>query len=247
MSQSDFRAALLDPDRSPPAGLTDPHGRPAGRRFNVYRNNVTVSLTEALRQAFPVVRALVGDEFFSAMALDFLRAHPPSSPLLMFYGEAMPGFLESFPPVAHLGYLPDIARLELALRQAYHADDAAPVAPETLQSLAPDVFVAARLELAPALRLIPSRWPLHSIWSANARGTPIPKSATGEDVLVVRPGFDPEPVLLPAGSAPFVAGLLAGRTVGQAIDETEEFDLAATLGALLEGDAIVGIIPGESA
>ena len=110
MSQAEFRAALLDPARLAPPGLTAPDGRPAGRRFDVYRNNVTVSLTEALRQAFPALRKLVGEDFFAAMAREHLRAHPPASPVLMFYGGAMPAFLETFPPVAHLPYLAAEAR-----------------------------------------------------------------------------------------------------------------------------------------
>ena len=245
MNQSDFRAALLDPARPAPAGLTDPQGRPAGRRFDVYRNNVTVSLTEALRQAFPAVRKLVGEEFFTAMARDFLRAHPPTSPLLMFYGDAMPGFLETFPPVAHLGYLPDIARLELALRQAYHAADADAVAPEALQALSPDALVAARLRLAPSVRLLRSRWPVHAIWSANMRGTPAPKLAEAEDVLVTRPDYDPEPMRLPPGAAPFVAALMAGETVGAALDAAGAFDLTATLGLLIGARAIAAVQPGD--
>ncbi|WP_347312883.1 HvfC/BufC N-terminal domain-containing protein [Defluviimonas sp. SAOS-178_SWC] len=245
MSQSEFRAALLDPDRPAPAGLIDPQGRPAGRRFDVYRNNVTASLTEALRQAFPVVRALVGDAFFSAMARDFLRAHPPASPLLMFYGDRMPAFLAAFPPVAHLGYLPDIARLELALRQSYHAADAEPVAAEALQALAPDAFVAARLTLAPALRLVRSRWPIHAIWQANARGGAAPKTTVPEDVLIVRPDYDPDPIRLPDGAAPFVEALMAGETVGSALDAAGEFDLTATLGLLIGARAIVAIKTGD--
>lgn len=245
MSQTEFRAALLDPGRPAPPGLTDPAGRPAGRRFDVYRNNVTHSLTEALRQGFPVLRKLLGDDFFAALAREHLRAHPPASPLLMFYGADLPGFLERFPPVAHLGYLPDVARLELALRDSYHAADAGPVPPEMLQRLAPETFLASRLALAPSLRLLRSRWPVHAIWSANMRGTAPPAAALPEDVIILRRDFDPEPALLPEGAAPFLAALLAGRTVGAALDAAPAFDLTATLGLLIGGNAIVAIETGD--
>lgn len=245
MSQTEFRAALLDPERPVPAGLTDPQGRPAGRRFDVYRNNVTVSLTEALRQAFPVIRKLVGEEFFTAMAREHVRAHPPTSPLMMHYGRNMPVFLENFPPVQHLGYLPDIARLELALRESYHAADAAPVPAEALQALSPDVLTASRLTLAPSIRLIRSRWPIHAIWSANMRGTDAPKAAVAEDVLIARPDYDPEPHCLPDGAAPFIAALIGGETVADALEAGPEFDLIAMLGLLLATRAIVEITPGD--
>jgi hypothetical protein len=240
MSQGDFRAALLDPDLPVPAGITDPEGRPAPRRFNVYRNNVTVSLTEALRQAFPVVRALVGEEFFTAMARVHLRAHPPRSPLLMLYGEDMPAFLEGFDPVRHLGYLPDVARLELALRRSYHAADADAVPAQPLQSLAPERFLASRIAFAPAARLLRSRWPVATIWAANARGGPQPRAAVAEDVLITRAGYDPEPVLLPTGAGPFIAALMNRETVSEALEKAPEFDLTATLGILLSGAAITG-------
>ncbi|MCB2109905.1 MAG: putative DNA-binding domain-containing protein [Defluviimonas sp.] len=241
MSQREFRNALLSPDLPPPPGLTGPDGRPAGRRFEVYRNNVAVSLTDALRLGFPVVRTLLGDDFFTALAHEFLRAHPPVSPILMLYGAALPDFLAGFGPVAHLGYLPDVARLELALREAYHAADAAAVAPEALQALSPGALMAARLGLAPAVRLLRSRWPVLAIWSANVHGTEAPRSATGEDVLVVRPGYDPEPLLLAPGAAAFIAALQDGLTVGAAIEAAGPFDLTATFGCLLQGGAITTI------
>ena len=95
--QDAFVSALFAPDAPVPEGLSDPEGRPAGKRFDVYRNNVAVSLTEALLTAFPVVAKLLGDANFRSVAGVYLRQHPPQSPLLMFYGEEMPGFLEAFP------------------------------------------------------------------------------------------------------------------------------------------------------
>jgi hypothetical protein len=41
--QTGFATALLDPARPAPEGLVNPFGGPAGKRFDVYRNNVAVS------------------------------------------------------------------------------------------------------------------------------------------------------------------------------------------------------------
>ncbi|MBL9053874.1 MAG: putative DNA-binding domain-containing protein [Tabrizicola sp.] len=242
MSQSLFAAALLDPEAAVPAGLVDPTGRPAPKRFSVYRNNVASSLTRALEAAFPTVRKLVGDEFFAAMAVVFLRAHPPKSRMLMLYGEEMPVFLESFPPVAHLGYLPDMARLDQAMRESYHAADSQPLSEAAFQRLLGEDIAALRLRLAPSLRLIRSRWPICAIWAANHEGGPKP-APKAEDALVLRPEFDPRPWPLPAGGGVLVQELLAGRTLGESLDTAGEMpDLPNILGHLVAGRAIIGVL-----
>src|SRR3546814_8116855 len=78
----EFALALLDPERAVPKGLVGPDGEPSARRFAVYRNNVFVGLTDALRAGFPCIVRLVGDDFFAAMARVFAAATPPSSPVL---------------------------------------------------------------------------------------------------------------------------------------------------------------------
>ncbi len=244
--QSDFTRAVLDPDLAVPDGLTDPQGRPAGKRFAVYRNNVVVSLTEALEAAYPVVRKLVGEEFFRATAGVYLRQHPPGSALMMAYGAEFPEFLQTFPPAAGIAYLPDVARLERALRQSYHAADAAPVDPAMLQQMPSDRLMEARLRLAPALRLLRSDWPIHALWLANTRPDAPKPQMKPEDVLVVRPGYDPRPVLLGPGAAAFIAALHDGETLAAALEAAgEELDLAATLGQLLAGHAISRILEGD--
>lgn len=240
MTQDAFTQALLDPKLPVPEGLVDPQGRPAARRFDIYRNNVASSLTDVLVAAFPAVVRLVGDAFFRAMALEFLRAHHPRTRILMLYGAEFPAFLQSFPPVAHLGYLPDVARLEQALREAYHAADAGPVDGATLAALPADRLMQTRLILQPALRLIRSPWPVHSIWRATLENGASPEMAA-QDVLVTRRGFDVAPHLLPRGGGAFMTALLAGETFESALNSVdEEFDLQQVFGMLLTAGAIVG-------
>lgn len=242
VGQDDFAAAVLAPDRPVPKGLSNPDGQPATKRFDVYRNNVVISLTEALGVAFPAVAKLLGGETFDRLAGTFVRAHPPASPVLMLYGAALPAFLEDFAPLKHIGYLPDVARLEQAIREAYHAADADPVPPQALAALPPEELTAAWITLAPALRLIRSPWPVHAIWQFNMiDGAPKPAMAA-QDVAVFRPAFDPEPVLLGPGAAAFIMAVQDGFTIGDAFERATaaapDFDFAHLLGQLMTGQAI---------
>lgn len=238
MSQSAFVAALLDPALPVPSGLVDPTGRPADKRFDVYRNNVAGGLTKALEAGFPAVRKLVGPPFFAAMVGVFLRAHPPRSRLLMIYGDAFPAFLSAFQPVAHLGYLADVARLEQAIRESYHAADHVSA---VLGTVTPDGLLGRSLRLAPSIRVVRSRWPVHAIWVANMAGGPAPVPG-GQDVLVVRRGFDPVPHLLPPGGGAFVAALMARVRLAEAIDAGGEgFEAGAALGLLIAAGAIAEV------
>jgi hypothetical protein len=241
--QADFAAALLDPDTVVPDGLSDPHGRPAPKRFSIYRNNVVASLTRALEAAFPTVRKLVGDEFFAAMAVVFLRAHPPTSRIMMLYGDALPGWLEKFPPVAHLGYLPDVARLDQAMRESYHSADADPLTKDEIRHLTEADLGGMRLILAPSLRLIRSRWPIQSIWVANAEGGPAPRPGA-ETALILRPQYDPRPYRISPADGAFVQALMEGLTLGQSLDQAGgEVGLQTLLSLLVEGRAIIGASP----
>lgn len=242
VTQDQFRAALLDSAQAVPEGLLDANDAPAGRRFNVYRNNVAVSLTEAMHQAFPVITKLLGAQNMDGLAGIFLRQHPPSSPLMMHYGEAFPEFLAGMQQLSHLGYLPDVARLELALRRSYHAADSTPISPEEL-AIDSEVLMAATVEFAPTMSLIRSQWPIASIWTFNTvEGSPKPQ-AVAEDVLITRVEFDPEPHVLPSGGADWIGALMAGKTISEAHELAEGlspgFDLGATLALLLQGGAII--------
>ncbi len=240
--QAAFKAAILDPAAAVPDGIINPDGAPASKRFDVYRNNVAVSLSDALEAAFPVVRKLVGDAFFRAMAGVYLRKHPPKTPLMMFYGEAMPQFLRRFEPAKSIAYLSDVAALELALRHAYHAADAEPVDAQALTALAPDALMGAKLRIAPATQTVTSDYPVHAIYRSNTVADAPKPVMQAEAVLITRPGFDPELHPINAAAAKCIAALKDGQSLGQALATADDtLDLGATLGLLLAQRAVTEI------
>lgn len=242
---ADFAERLLLPDGGLPAGLIRPDAAPAPKRYAVYKNNVAVSLTEALETGFPVIAQLVGTEFFQAMAGVYLRAHPPTSPVMTRYGATFPTFLEGFGPAQSLPYLADVARLEFALRESYHAADHVPLAATALGEIAPEALMTAGITLAPSLRMLRSRWPVHGIWCANTQEDAAEPIDRAEAVLILRPAYDPVPHLLPPGGATFLGALTAGASFGAALTKATEavadFDLSPVLSLLIEGQAIAEI------
>ncbi|MBW8448359.1 MAG: DNA-binding domain-containing protein [Arenimonas sp.] len=243
--QSGFAAAVTDLALPVPKGLAAWTGNRPTRRFGVYRNNVRMGLTGALATRFPATEAIVGPEFFSAMAEAFVAAHPPRSPLLLAYGDDFAGFVQGFVPAAGLAYLPDVIRLEAARSRAYHAADAKPLAAADLASVAPERLADLVLEPHPSLVLLRSAHPVVTLWAMNAGALPLAPITdwAGEDALIVRPHMAVEVHRLPPGGAAFFAALSTGQTLGEAAEaafaQAPAFDLAASLAALITTGAFV--------
>lgn len=236
--QRDFTTALLEPDARLPAGLVTPDGRPATKRFNVYRNNVVVSLIDALGAAYPVVKKLVGDEFFDAMAGVYVRAHPPKTPLMILYGEDFPSFLAHFDPAKSVAYLPDVARLERARRECWHAADDPLADPSILADLAAEKLMDVRFVLHASVRLVASAYPIASIWQANFAEEPTPLPKEGQEVLVARPKMEMVMNILPKGGFAFLDAIHKGKTLGEAAESAatadEAFDLSDNLAGVFQ-------------
>ncbi len=242
--QSGFAAAVLDAGAPIPPGLVGPDGNPSARRFAVYRNNVIVGLSESMRITFPAVEKIVGEEFFMAMARAYVVAEPPRSPMLLEYGGGFPDFVERFPPAATLPYLADVARIECAWKEAFHAPEAAPLPAAALAAIPQERLAELRLRLHPSLRIVSSRYPALTIWRMNVEGgvpAPVDLNAGGEDALVVRPAANVEVRFVPPGGAVFIRRLGEGAPLGEAANDAlaaaDDFDLSASLAGLISAGA----------
>jgi hypothetical protein len=252
MSQLGFGSALLNSDLPVPEGVIGPRGKSANKRFAVYRNNMTVSLIEALASVFPAVQRLVGEDFFRDMARVYLLEQPPRTPLMFEYGGGFAAFLERFEPVSRLVYLPDIARLERAWLDAFHAADAEPLKPEALGAVPADRLGDITFTPHPATRIVQSRYAAVSIFSASREERPLDgiRPFDPEDGLITRPHYDVQVRQLPPGAAVFFEALITGKPLGEAASLTLEqhpgFDLPSAISAMLEAGVFSACSPGRA-
>ncbi len=242
--QRAMSAGILD--GAPPASLLSlvrADAIPADGRVRVYRNNTFISLTEALKATFPVVLRLVGDGFFQFAADAFIRHNPPTSPRVALYGAAFADFLSAFDPARHLPYLPDVARLEWAINESYHAVDASMLDPRAIAAVPIARYADLMFIPHPSCRLIASPYPIEAIWRANRpdRDGAASLDAPSSHLLVHRYDLDVRLAEIGRAGHAFLAAIVAGSFLGRAYEDAARIDPDFELASALSGHLARGI------
>ncbi len=231
-----FSAVIRTGAEFAPGALNCPR-YPEERGVNVYRNNYRGNLHDTLAGAYPVIRQLVGEDFFRLLAKRFIEQHPSRSGNLHRYGSEMAEFLTHFENTQHLAYLPDMARLEWAYHHAYFAADVAPFDLARLASIYPESYAGLRWRLHPSCALLTTAYPVAAIWQAHQDGVDsdfnIDLASGGENLLVYRNGLNIEIVHVAPASLHWLAQLQQDVSMGVATETTlsihPEFGVATAL------------------
>lgn len=241
--QADFATALRDPDAPVPA-LFAPCDAEA--RFAVYRNNSAVAEIGALKEQFPTVLQLVGEDAFSGIARAFARKNPPRSPILGDYGAEFPEFVAEFLSEHGAGetpYLADSARLDWACLRALRAEEAEPCNVARLAALDPARIGEAHARTHPSVAVVASDWPLLALRNPEAAAI---DDWRAETILVLRPQAVVRLIEISPGAAVFLHACAKGATLAEAAgagaQAEDHFDFGGTLVALTQAGAFVDFI-----
>ena len=236
--QREMAAALLDPAAKMPHEIEEDRVR-AEVGFSVHRGNVRGSLVRALTSSYPVVRALVGEKFFAAMAWRFVLARPPRRSWLTAYGDEFPEFIAEFSPAAALPFLPDLARLERLVRSAAEAPDDPPLCLAAWSKLAPSDVLRLRPPLHPSVQLFELDHQILAIWRSRrpASGARGDLGTQRTRILVLRSSGRPSVREISAGEEAIVLSLRKRSTIRRAI--TAALELEPTLDV---ADALVELV-----
>lgn len=224
--------SLPEAVESPVPALIDLFSTPEdilSERLKIYRNNIFGNLTNALLDTYPLIEKLTGEDFAKSLMRAFILKNPPQEACLNRYGVGLAAFLESFAPARELPYLPDVARLEWAVNEAYYAPDDKPLTPDALQNVPLDELADMVLPLRLSVRLLESRWPLVAVRNfclkenrpgSHDESETLDLSHGGCRVMVYRPGLAADIVPLEPAEYAFLQDMRAGKTLGGALETT---------------------------
>jgi hypothetical protein len=139
-------------------------GTPA--RLDIYSIAYRARLGEALKENYPVLARVLGDDGFADLANAFLQQYPSRTPSIRWFGARLAEFTEQASDALPHPALVDLIRMEWALNTAFDAADAVPLKVDELLRLAPEDWPALQFALHPSLHLLLLNWAIEPLWSA---------------------------------------------------------------------------------
>jgi Putative DNA-binding domain len=240
---------------TPVTGQIKLHNSYSLRGLQTYQANAAASALRSLQTAFPVIAQLIGEEAFEHLARDFWGNHPPVRGDLAQWGGNLAEFIASIPALQTEPYLSDVARAEWALHACATATDI-DTDLTTFALLTDHDPDALTLQLAPGTALVPSHYPIASIFTAHLYDSPSfdevgqkLRQEVSETALIWRQGLRPRVSSCSAGEAAFIRQLLVGKSLLAALendelaDSTPPFDFQLWLPQAVQTSLLLRILP----
>ncbi|MCP5268244.1 MAG: putative DNA-binding domain-containing protein [Zoogloeaceae bacterium] len=213
-------ARAITADTAPPD--TDELFRPTPQggppRIEIYRHAYRARLTDALRENYPVLHRVQGDEAFDELAEKFIAASPSQTPSIRWFGSALPAWLAANSAQLSHPALADLARMEWALCTAFDAADDSPLTVNDLLAHAPEAWPELRFTGHPSLRLIALDWAVEPLWHAlsdNPEAETAAPEAQPHHLLVSRQNDQTQWRSVEAFEADLLQAALAGESFAE--------------------------------
>jgi hypothetical protein len=212
--------------RDPAEAFVGTPALPAAERLAIYADMYLWRQVDALREDFPKLAAILGDEGFYRLAQGYVREHPSDHPSLSRLGRRLADDLLDCPPGRE--DLADLARLEWARAEAFEAEDVDLAGIDALRAVSPEELPQVRIAFAPAVRLIRLDHDAPALWRAVEDGTALPPPRRTElHVAAWRKGFEVFHAVLAADEARAAERAMAGEPLGAVCEPFAEREDAA--------------------
>jgi len=187
-------------------------------RLHAYTGGLPARVYDSLAQDYPALAHVIGASAFHDLVHRYVPLLPAGVYNLNEIGSCLPAFLASDAVAVEFAFAPDLARLELAVRIAFHARERAALDAARLARWTLEDWGEATLRFQPSVAVVSSPWPIRDIWAA--RNTVIEEidialEGRPQHVLVHRLGYEVVCEVVEEQEALALEQLLAGRALGE--------------------------------
>ncbi len=205
--------------------------RSALRRLEIYADAYFQRLLEVMREDFPAIRTVVGDDRFTGLVREYLAEHPPTEPSVFYAGRDLPEFLADHRGVEK--FAAELARLERATFEVFHGPEAIALTAEAMRTTAPERWPTLALRTHPALKILDCEFAVGPLLRAISERAPWSSPQRGPvSILVWR-----------QASQVFYRTLEPGEreALGAALEGASFAAICAAASEGIEGDAVEAI------
>jgi hypothetical protein len=187
-------------------------------RMAVYRDMYLMRMADALEVDYPCIAKFLGADRFAELVARYVDVYPSRSYTLNRLGDHLPEFIAASGGLYRNGFLYDLARLELALTQAFDAQETPPVTPEAIAAVPQDAWENARMRPIAALRLLELDYPASAYVGSVLEETDPPSTRKKKTwVAAYRRDYGMRRLDLSRPAFELLRDLVEGKPVGEAI------------------------------
>jgi hypothetical protein len=218
--------------------------KPASR-LRIYRNNIYSGMIMALCETYPLIKQLLGENFFILAAKDYIDRYPSRSPDLYEYGEYFYYFIAEFEYAKEFTYLGEVAKFEWACHEIIAAGAHAILDLSILKNVNIDDYGKLHFYFHPACRLMHFRFPILDIIDLckHIRKETVDLDKGGVNLILFRSENEIKMVQLDDAEYIFLYTLQSNMPFSVAVDEAmtmdTKFDVQKSLYKWVENKILV--------
>jgi hypothetical protein len=139
-------------------------------RINIYADAYFYRLLECLSQEFPATLAVAGPGEFVNLVRDYLAWRPPTEPSIFYAGRYFSEFLGKHRLTRQWPFIAELARLERATLESFHAPNAPPLTEEAICKIPSRHWPTIELQMHPTVRILRNEWRVTDVLSSVESG-----------------------------------------------------------------------------
>ena len=254
LAQSLFRSEIRASRHQAPEpfqALLNPQGHASGQeRLQVYAEGYTARIRESIAEVYETVRCALDAEVFDELCLGYAQRYDSDDYNLNHAGKHLEEFLKTSSLSKEAPFLPDLAKFEWGLWEAFHSfDESSAFTHSDLAKIPLEDWERSVIDFQPSVKLLDSDWPGLDLWKTRRESSDALKKVrlnnNPQKILIGRRGDQVRCELLGLEQFLLVRGLLAGKPLGAVceelaeISETEELPIAAWFQSWVQDGLIV--------